>query len=115
MTERSLPQLPQFFPQTTPTNNQSRGSVTILSIWWWAITLVGVVSILGCTSRYLDIASARHNADAIALATASRGSADAHVLANAVGVTIQSIEESNGIITVTIRAGSLTVTSSASR
>ncbi|MFY8238420.1 MAG: hypothetical protein ACOVK5_04215 [Ilumatobacteraceae bacterium] len=86
-----------------------------MSIWWWAITVVGVVSILGCTSRYLDIASARHNADAIALATASRGSADAHVLANAVGVTIQSIEESNGIITVTIRAGSLTIASSAAR
>lgn len=108
-----MPQLPQFFPQTTPTNNHSRGSVTILSIWWWAITIVGVVSILGGTSRYLDIASARHNADAIALAVASRGSADAEVLAKAVRVTIQSINEANGIITVTIRAGSLTVTSSA--
>lgn len=108
-----MPQLPQSSPQTTPTNNHSRGSVTILSIWWWAITVVGVIGILGCTSRYLDIASARHNADAIALAAVSRGSADAQVLANAVGVTIQSIEESNGIITVTIRAGSLTVTSSA--
>ena len=108
-----MPQLPPFFPQTTPTNNHSRGSVAILSIWWWAITIVGVVSILGCTSRYLDIASARHNADAIALATASRGSADAQVLAKAVGVMIQSIEEANGIITVTIRAGSLTISSSA--
>ena len=113
MTEQSLPQLHQSFPQTTPTNNHVRGSVTILSIWWWAITVVGVVAILGCTSRYLDIASARRNADAIALAVASRDTDAAHLLATALGVTILSIEESNGTTTVTIRDGSLTVTASA--
>jgi len=86
-----------------------------LSIWWWAITVVGVVAILGCTSRYLDIASARRNADAIALAIASRGTSDAQVLAAAVGVTILSVDEVDGIITVTIGAGSLTVTASARR
>ena len=84
-----------------------------MSIWWWAITVVGVVAILGCTSRFLDIASARRNADAIALAVASRDTDAAHLLATALGVTILSIEESNGTTTVTIRDGSLTVTASA--
>ena len=86
-----------------------------MSIWWWAITVVGVVAILGCTNRYLDIASARQDADAIALAIASRGTSDAQLLAAAVGVRILSVDEANGIITVTIGAGSLTVTASARR
>jgi hypothetical protein len=115
MTEQSLPQLHQSFPQTTPTNNHVRGSVTILSIWWWTITVVGVVAILGCTSRYLDIASARRNADAIALAVASRGTDAAQVLAAAVGVRILAVDEDNGTTTVTIRDGTLTVTASARR
>ena len=88
--------------------------MTILSLWWWAITAVGVVFILGVTSRYGDIATAQNNADAIALAYVSRDSAAAQKLADALHVTIVATRTDGPIITVTIRSGSLTATAQAS-
>jgi membrane-bound lytic murein transglycosylase B len=88
--------------------------VTILSLWWWAITAVGVVCILGVTSRYGDIATAQNNADAIALAYASRDSAAAQKLADALHVTIEQATTKGPVVTVTIRSGSLTATAQAS-
>jgi hypothetical protein len=87
--------------------------VTILSLWWWAITAVGVVCILAVTSRYKDIATAQNNADAVALAYVSRNLASAQKLANALHVTISQVTTDGPIVTVTIRSGSLTATSSA--
>ena len=87
--------------------------MTILSLWWWAITAVGVVCILGVTSRYSDIARAQNNADAVALAYVSRDLASAQKLADALHVTIAQITTNGPIVTVTIRSGSLTATSSA--
>ena len=107
-----MPRLRQFSPQTT--TDSSRGSVTILSIWWWAITAVGVVCILGVTSRYGDIARAQNNADAVALAYVSRDLASAQKLADAVHVTIAQISTNGAVVTVTIRSGSLTATAQAS-
>jgi len=106
-----LPRLRQFSPQTT--TDSSRGSVTILSLWWWAITAVGVVCILGVTSRYGDIARAQNNADAVALAYVSRDLAAAQILADALHVTIEQVTTEGPIVTVTIRSGSLVATSSA--
>jgi hypothetical protein len=88
--------------------------VTILSLWWWAITAVGVVCILGVTSRYNDIATAQNNADAIALAYVSRDLAAAQNLADALHVTIEQVTTSGTVVTVTIRSGSLTATAQAS-
>ena len=88
--------------------------MTILSIWWWAITAVGVVCILGVTSRYGDIARAQNNADAVALAYVSRDLASAQKLADAVHVTIAQISTNGAVVTVTIRSGSLTATAQAS-
>ena len=88
--------------------------MTILSLWWWAITAVGVVCILGVTSRYGDIATAQNNADAIALAYASRDSAAAQKLADALHVTIEQATTKGPVVTVTIRSGSLTATAQAS-
>ena len=107
-----MPRLRQFSPQTT--TDSSRGSVTILSLWWWAITAVGVVCILGVTSRYGDIARAQNNADAVALAYVSRDLASAQKLADAVHVTIAQISTNGAVVTVTIRSGSLTATAQAS-
>ena len=107
-----MPQLRQSSPQTT--TDSSRGSVTILSLWWWAITAVGVVCILGVTSRYIDIATAQNNADAVALAYVSRDSAAAQNLADALHVTIEQITTDGPIVTVIIRSGSLTATAQAS-
>jgi len=87
--------------------------VTILSLWWWAITAVGVVCILGVTSRYNDIARAQHNADAIALAYVSRDLAAAQNLADALHFTIEQVTTTGQVVTVIIRSGSLTATSSA--
>jgi len=87
--------------------------VTILSLWWWAITAVGVVCILGVTSRYSDIAIAQNNADAVALAYVSRDLASAQKLADALHVTIEQATTKGPVVTVTIRSGSLTATSSA--
>ena len=89
--------------------------MTILSLWWWAITAVGVVCILGVTSRYGDIATAQNNADAVALAYVSRDLAAAQQLADALHVTISQVTSNGPVVTVTIRSGSLTAISSASR
>lgn len=87
--------------------------MTILSLWWWAITAVGVVCILGVTSRYGDIARAQNNADAVALAYVSRDLAAAQKLADALHVSISQVTSEGPVVTVTIRSGSLTATSSA--
>jgi len=88
--------------------------VTILSLWWWAITAVGVVCILAVTSRYGDIATAQNNADAVALAYVSRDLTSAQKLANALRVTIEQVTTVGPVVTVTIRSGSLTATARAS-
>jgi len=88
--------------------------VTILSLWWWAITAVGVVCILGVSSRYNDIARAQHNADAVALAYVSRDLAAAQNLADALHFTIEQVTTDGPIVTVIIRSGSLTATAQAS-
>lgn len=88
--------------------------MTILSLWWWAITAVGVVCILGVTSRYSDIARAQNNADAVALAYVSRDLASAQKLADALHVTIAQITTNGAVVTVTIRSASLTATAQAS-
>ena len=88
--------------------------MTILSLWWWAITAVGVVCILGVTSRYSDVATAQNNADAVALAYVSRDSAAAQNLADALHVTIEQVTTDGPIVTVIIRSGSLTATAQAS-
>ena len=87
--------------------------MTILSLWWWAITAVGVVCILGVTSRYGDIATAQNNADAVALAYVSRDLAAAQILADALHVTIEQVTREGQVVTVIIRSGSLVATSSA--
>jgi len=87
--------------------------VTILSLWWWAITAVGVVCILAVTSRYGDIATAQNNADAVALAYVSRDLTSAQKLANALRVTIEQVTTDGPVVTVTIRSGALTATASA--
>ena len=88
--------------------------MTILSLWWWAITAVGVVCILAVTSRYGDIATAQNNADAIALAYVSRDLAAAQKLADALHVTIEQVTTNGPVVTVTIRSGSLTAIAQAS-
>ncbi len=89
--------------------------MTILSLWWWAITAVGVVCILGVMSRYNDIASAQNNADAVALAYVSRDLVAAQNIADALHVTIEQVTTQGPVVTVIIRSGSLTATAHASR
>ena len=88
--------------------------MTILSLWWWAVTAIGVVCILGVTSRYGNIARAQNNADAVALAYVSRDPASAQKLADALHVTIESVTTNDLVVTVTIRSGSLIATAQAS-
>ncbi len=88
--------------------------MTILSLWWWAITAVGVVCILGVTLRYADISTAQNNADAVALAYVSRDLTAAQKLADALHVTITQATTDGPVVTVTIRSGSLTATAQAS-
>jgi len=88
--------------------------VTILSLVWWSITAIGVVCIIGVTSRYRDLATAQNNADAVALASLSLDTAAARNLADALRVTIVSTETVGPEVTVTIRRGSITATAHAS-
>ena len=87
--------------------------MTVLSLWWWAITAVGVLCIISITSRYGDIARAQNNADAVALAYVSRDLSSAQKLADALRVTIEQVTTNGPVVTVTIRSGSLAATSSA--
>ncbi len=88
--------------------------MTILSLLWWAITAIGVVCIIGVTSRYRDLATAQNNADAVALAYVSSNAAMAHHLAEALHVTIVSTRTDGPEVTVAIRRGSITATAHAS-
>ena len=88
--------------------------MTILSLWWWAITAAGVVCIIGVTSRYGDNARAQNNADAVALAYVSRDPASAQKLADALQVTVEQVTTDGPVVTVTIRSGSLMATAQAS-
>ena len=88
--------------------------MTILSLWWWAITAIGVVCILAVTSRYGDSARVQNSADAVALAYASRDLASAQKLADALHVTIESVTTNGLVVTITIRSGSLMATAQAS-
>ena len=85
-----------------------------MSLWWWAFTAVGVVCILGVSSRYSDIATAQNNADAVALAYVSRDLASAQKLADALHVIIEQVTTDGPVVTVIIRSGSLTATAQAS-
>ena len=85
-----------------------------MSLWWWAITAVGVVCILGVTSRYGDIATAQNNADAVVLAYVSRDLAAAQKLADALHVIIEQATTDGPVVTVIIRSRSLTATAQAS-
>ena len=85
-----------------------------MSLWWWAITAVGVVCNLGVSSRYSDIATAQNNADAVALAYVSRDLASAQKLADALHVIIEQVTTDGPVVTVIIRSGSLTATAQAS-
>ncbi len=87
--------------------------MTILSLWWWAITAVGVVCILGVTSRYSDTARAQNNADAVALAYVTRDFAAAQRLADALHITIEQATTDGPVVTVIIGSGSLTAIASA--
>ena len=69
--------------------------------------------ILAVTSRYGDIATAQNNADAVALAYVSRDLTSAQKLADALHVTIEQVTTDGPVVTVIIRSGSLTTTSSA--
>jgi hypothetical protein len=89
--------------------------VTILSLWWWAITAIGVLCIIGVTSHYRDIARAQNNADAIALAYVSGDSAAAQNLADALHVSIVATLIDGPQITVSIRQGPIVATAHASR
>ena len=96
MAEHTLPRWHQFF-QLTKTKNRAheRGNISILSLWWVCITLAGCVSIVAATSVVQQRAMLQWNADAIALAYVTRGSADAYLLARAMGVTLTRVEKSH--------------------
>jgi hypothetical protein len=116
--------LPLLRPSCPPTRNNShatgrcsshqRGNITVLSLIWFALTVVGCVAIVRATHTTLLRGHAQGVADAIALAYADHGATSAEQLAEALGVSISSASKNpGGFITVVVRADNFSATSSA--
>lgn len=90
--------LHQFSQQT---KNKSRGSISLLSIVWVAITLFGVAAITRATVVVHHRAVVQTNADAIALAAADHGDETARQFARLLNVRVVSMKR--GAHTVTVR------------
>lgn len=119
--ELSLPLLRLSCP---PTRNNSlavarcvshtRGNITVLSLIWFAFTVLGCVAIVSATHTTLLRGHGQGVADAIALAYADHGVTKAEQLAQVLHVSITSVSKSpGGFITVVVRADNFTATSSA--
>lgn len=81
---------------------------------WFALTVLGCVAIVRATHITVVRGHAQGVADAIALAYADRGVTTAEQLAHTLGVSISSVsKDSQGFITVVVRAENFTATSSA--
>lgn len=112
--ELSLPLLRPFCLPTTNNPRRARGNITVLSLMWFALTVLGCVAIVRATHITLVRGHAQGVADAIALAYADRGATTAEQLARTLGVSISSVsKDSRGFITVVVRADNFSATSSA--
>lgn len=111
------PLLPLLRPSCLPTTNNplgTRGNITVLSLIWFALTVLGCVAIVRATHTTLLRGHAQGVADAIALAYADHGATSAEQLALVLGVSITSATtDPNGFITVVVHADHFTATSSA--
>ena len=76
--------------------------------------VAGVCALILVTQRLQLIASIQRDADAVVLAYVSHGAADAQRLAAYLHVEIVATEETDGMVTVTVRNGNLTSEASAS-
>jgi hypothetical protein len=116
MMELSLPLLRLSCP---PTRNNSlavgnRGNITVLSLIWCALTVLGCIGIVRATATTLLRAHGQGVADAVALAYVDHGATSAEQLAEVLGVSISSVSKNpGGFITVVVRADNFTATSSA--
>lgn len=104
-------------PSCPPTTNNPlsvRGNITVLSLMWFALTMLGCVAIVRATQITLLRGHAQGVADAVALAYADHGATSAEQLAHTLGVSISLVSENTeGFITVRVQGDSFTATSSA--
>lgn len=112
--EPSLPLLRLSCPPTRNNSRSTRGNITVLSLIWFALTVLGCVAIVRTTHITLLRGHAQGVADSVALAYADRGAHSAEQLAHTLGVSIISVsKDSKGFITVVVRADNFTATASA--
>ncbi len=112
--ELSLPLLRQSCPPTTNNSLSRRGNITVLSLIWFALTVMGCVAIVRATHATLLRGHAQGVADAIALAHVDHGAPSAQQLALTLGVSISSVSiQREGFTTVVVKGPNFTATSSA--
>ena len=116
--------LPLLRPSCPPTRNNShatgrrsshhRGNITVLSLIWFACTVLGCVAIVRATHTTLLRGHGQYVADAVALAHVDHGASSAQQLAEALGVSISSVSlQREGFTTVVVKGPNFTATSSA--
>ncbi len=116
--------LPLLRPSCPPTRNNShatgrrsshhRGNITVLSLVWFACTVLGCVAIVRATHTTLLRGHGQYVADAVALAHVDHGATSAQQLAEALGVYISSVSlQREGFTTVVVKGPHFTATSSA--
>ena len=101
------------FPQLS--SQQQRGSLSVLSVLWCAVTLIGVWIIAGATSVVQQRAFAQESADSLALAATVGGPSAASALKDILNVTVTQLEITDNGVLVEVRVGRFTATSEASR
>ena len=96
-------------------HQHQRGSLSVLSVLWLAVTFTGVWVIGHATVLVQQRAFVQESADSIALAAAIGGASAANALEDILHVTVMQLELTEGGALVTVRAGQFTATSSATR
>lgn len=107
------PSLPQSHQSSLRTKTKSRGSVSLLSIVWFVVTVFGVASITRATAVVQQRAEVQTYADAIALAAASHGNNIARRFATSLHVQVTSLTHTTNTVTVHVTAHHRSATATA--
>ena len=107
--------MPQLRQSSLQTKSKSRGSISLLSIVWCVITIVGMTAITRATVVVHQRATVQTIADSVALAAADHGDDVARTFARTMNVEVLAITRNGHAVTVRITANNRTAIASALR
>jgi hypothetical protein len=83
----------------------TRGSITVVSLTWFAVTFMTMAAVTHVGSELLQRQRAQHAADAIALAWMDRGETAGRQLAGVYGVRLMRVESDADRVRVWVQRG----------